>query len=48
MVARWWKVSPKFVGFLHLAAVSGLSGLATYMAVNPYWSEIYEWAQKQF
>ena len=48
MVARWWEVNAKFVGFLHLSAVSALSGLATYLAVNPYWSEILDWTQKQF
>ena len=48
MVARWWKVDGKFVGFLHLSAVTALSGLATYLAVNPYWSEILDWTQKQF
>jgi hypothetical protein len=48
MVARWWKVSPKFVGFLHLSVVTALSGFATYIAVNPYWSDILDWSQQQF
>lgn len=46
MVAHWWKFNAKFVGFMHLAAVSALSGLATNMAVKPYWSEILDWFQQ--
>lgn len=43
MVAQWWRLSPRFVGFSHLVVVAGLSGLATYLAVNPYWTEISRW-----
>lgn len=40
MVARYWKMNAKFVGFMHLAVVTGLSSLATYLAVDPYWEEL--------
>lgn len=40
MVARWWRMSPRFVGSVHLLAVTALSGLATYLAIGPYWEEL--------
>lgn len=42
-VAYWWKMNAKFVGFLHVMMVTSLSSYATYLAVNPYWSEITDW-----
>ena len=39
-VAFWWRMSPRFVGFVHLAVVLGLSGLASYLAVEPYWNDL--------
>lgn len=39
-VANWWRVGPRFVGFLHLVAVVTVSSWATQMAVHPYWGDI--------
>lgn len=43
MVAHWWRISPRLVGFFHLVIVFGLSGFAAFTAVQPYWSEIVDW-----
>jgi hypothetical protein len=42
-VAFWWKMNAKFTGFVHLMVVTGLSGYATYLAINPYWTESVGW-----
>lgn len=42
-VAAWWKMNPSFVGFVHFLSVVALSSYASYLAVNPYWSEIVDW-----
>ena len=43
MVARFWRMNAKFVGFMHLAVVTGLSALATYLAIGPYWADLRDW-----
>lgn len=45
MVAGRWGLNPKLVGFIHFVAVSALSGLATYLAIGPYWSELVDWVK---
>lgn len=45
MVAHWWRTNAKFVGWLHLFAVLGISAFATKMAVGPYWNEILDWVR---
>ena len=42
-VANWWRIGPRFVGFLHLVAVVSTSSWATHLAVQPYWGEITAW-----
>lgn len=46
MVAHWWRTNAKFVGWLHLFTVLGISAVATKMAVGPYWNEIVDWVQE--
>lgn len=46
MVALWWRINAKFVGWLHLFAVLSISSFSTKMAIGPYWSEILDWIQK--
>lgn len=43
MVAYWWRISPRLVGFMHLILVFGLSAFAAFTAVRPYWGEIKNW-----
>ena len=43
MVAYWWRISPRFVGFMHLMSVLALSSFAAFIAIEPYWSEIVDW-----
>jgi hypothetical protein len=43
MVAHWWRFSPRVVASSHLLVVTGFTGIATHLAVGPYWTEIQEW-----
>ena len=44
-VARAWRMNAPFIGFLHLVSVAIIGGYAVYLAVSPYWSEIFTWTE---
>lgn len=44
--ANWWRVSPRGLATVHFIAVTAIGAYSSYLAINPYWSEIIDWAQK--
>jgi hypothetical protein len=42
-IAYWWKQNPRFIGSLHLIFVTGIGIYSSYLAINPYWNEIFDW-----
>lgn len=42
-IAYWWGLSPNNMARLHTLLVIFIAAYTVRMAVNPYWSEIYEW-----
>lgn len=44
--AVWWKVNPRGMATVHFIAVTAIGVYSSYLAINPYWSEIVDWAQR--
>lgn len=44
--AVWWRVNPRGMATVHFVAVTAIGAYSSYLAINPYWSEIVEWVQE--
>ena len=44
-IAYWWGLNPNNLARLHTLLIIVIAGYTVRMAINPYWSEIYEWGQ---
>jgi len=44
--AVWWRVSPRGMASIHFVAVAAIGVYSSYLAINPYWADIVDWAQK--
>ena len=44
-IAYWWGLNPNYMARLHTLLIIVIAGYTVRMAINPYWSEIYEWGK---
>ena len=44
-VAHWWGIPARLVGTVHMIFSLSVSAYAGYLAINPYWDEIFAWAR---
>ena len=45
-VAYWWGLSPRLVGTIHMFISVTVSAYVCYLAINPYWDEMFSWIKK--
>jgi hypothetical protein len=45
-VAFWWGLPPRLVATSHMIISTAVSCYACYLAINPYWDEIFEYVRK--
>ena len=44
-VAFWWGLPPRLVATSHMIVSTAVSSYACYLAINPYWDEIFAWVR---
>ena len=44
-VAFWWGLPPRLVATSHMIISTAVSSYACYLAINPYWDEIFAWVR---
>ena len=45
-IAQYWRLNPVIVARVHTLLVVVIGGIALRLAIEPYWSEIYQWGEE--
>jgi hypothetical protein len=45
-VAFWWGLPPRLVATSHMIISTAVSCYACYLAINPYWDEMFTWIKR--